>query len=231
VSFAPDSAHLYASTLLLKTSTDTLSVRLYGIGQSQPVITSDPASYRFRNTQVGQTVLSDPITVVLTNPQNWLTDPGTFSLAVDNGIFRVETVQQGPTLRPDSVYVTLSFTPNAAGVVSDTLIVKALFADDYTIPLTGGGVSAQAQSPQQVTAIAGTEAAAAVVSVKEGNIVVSGAPVGSSVQVYNLAGQSLKTQPVASGAEVLQTASFPRSVYIVVVNNEKQVILRQKVVL
>jgi hypothetical protein len=49
--------------------------------------------------------------------------------------------------------------------------------------------------------------------------------------VYNLQGQSLKTQTVTSDTEILKTAAFPRSVYIVVVNKDKGEILRQKIVL
>jgi hypothetical protein len=61
---------------------------------------------------------------------------------------------------------------------------------------------------------------------RDGNIVVSNASIGSRISVYNLQGQALKTQTAASGTEILETASFPRGVYIVVVNE-----LRQKVVL
>jgi hypothetical protein len=72
---------------------------------------------------------------------------------------------------------------------------------------------------------------APVVTVKEGDIVVSQAPQGSSIQVYNLQGVALKTQTVSSDIEVLKTGSFPQSVYIVLVNDQKQVILKKKVLL
>jgi hypothetical protein len=120
--------------------------------------------------------------------------------------------------------VTLTFSPQAKTEYLDTLIVRAAHAAEHRIPLSGTGIGG--------VAIPVTKAAAATfVSVRERNIVVSQAPVGSLIRVYNLHGKALKTQAVTSSVETLKTASLPKSVYIVVVNNDKQEILRKKVVL
>ncbi|MDR2622058.1 MAG: T9SS type A sorting domain-containing protein, partial [Dysgonamonadaceae bacterium] len=58
-----------------------------------------------------------------------------------------------------------------------------------------------------------------------GDIVVTGATAGSKVSIYNLQGHLLKTQTVTAGTEILETAGFPRGVYIVAVDD-----LRRKVV-
>jgi hypothetical protein len=218
---------------------DTLSIALTGIGGPAPVITSDWTDYEFGDVPVGTTAVSDRILIVLSDPYGTLlTDPGAIVVDDPNGVFFLETLQPGAyTDNPDSVYVTVSFTPNDEGEFGEAWL--RAYADEaipnpLEIALSGWGVasSAPSLSPQQATALSAAEASTApVVSVKEGNIVVSQAPQGGSIQVYNLQGVALKTQTVSSDIEVLKTGSLPRSVYIVLVNDQKQVILKKKVVL
>jgi hypothetical protein len=232
----PDSIRDYNAYLIFNEGTpDSLRVFLNGGAGPVPVLSASPSSVNFDSIPIGNVKLSPLITVILTNPYNRLTDDGTFSFANQDKIFRVSTVQPAPSIRPDTVYVTIAFAPDNSEVYNDTLIVRALYADDLLIPLTGKGTfppPIASLSPQQATAISGLDAATTpFLSVKEGDIVVSRAPAGSSIQVYNLQGKTLKTQIVSSDIEILKTAPFPRSVYIVLVNDKKQVILRQKVVL
>jgi hypothetical protein len=49
--------------------------------------------------------------------------------------------------------------------------------------------------------------------------------------VYNLHGQVVKTQTATSGEEILKTASLPRGVYIVAIQNGQGESLRGKVAL
>jgi hypothetical protein len=240
VTFAPESTGSFAALLVVAGEAgDTLRVILEGKGWDLPVISSDTDSYDFGEVSVGERVVSDPILVVLTNPVSHLTDPGAFFFADPDDIFRLETLQLAPYTNIDSVYITISFTPVNAIEYPNTLIVQAEEAENFKIELFGTGTNGPlppvpptpAASPQQATAISGPETAAPALSVKDGDIIVSRAPAGSSIQVYNLQGKALKTQTVSSGTEILNTASFPRSVYIVLVNDRKEVILRQKVIL
>jgi hypothetical protein len=237
VYYAPDTVIVsdYA-TLTLIAGSDTIDIPIMGFGGPDPTITITPGSYTFVDVPVGETWLSDRITVVLDNPYGThLTDPGAIYIANDpNEVFFIETIQPSPTTGPDTVYVTVSFTPIDETPVSAELIATAAKSAGAFIELSGNGVesSAPALSPQQTTALSATEASTAPkVSVLEGDIVVSKAPEGSSVIVYNLQGQALKTQGVASDKEVVKTASFPKNVYIVLVNDKKQIILKQKVLL
>jgi hypothetical protein len=232
VTFAPDSLWFFTENLILYGADgDSTIVVLHGIGVDTVAFSANPASYDFGNVAVGSTGYSQEIEVVLANPVTHL-DDSSFSFAVDNGIFKIESLQLDYSARTDSVYVLLSFTPPNTGHFTNTLVVSSDYVADLLIPLEGDGVAAPSLSPKQATAIAGTKATAApAVSVKDGRITVSGAPDGSSIQVYSLQGQSLQTQAVTSLVETLQTASLPKSVYIVVVNNDNQEILRKKVVL
>jgi hypothetical protein len=234
VRFLPDTIRPYftADLTVPAEGIDTFHIPVVGGGGPLPVIWSDLTSFDFGAVEVGTSALSGPVTVTLTHPYNRLSDPDNFSFTIDNGIFRVETIQPTPYFNPDTVYLTLSFNPNAVGTFNDTLVVHALYADDYFIPVTGTGFHWPSLSPQQATAISAVETGRAPsLQVREGDIIVSQAPAGSSIQVYNLQGQSLKTQAVASDVEVLKTAAFPKSVYIVLVNDRKEVILKQKVLL
>jgi hypothetical protein len=66
---------------------------------------------------------------------------------------------------------------------------------------------------------------------RNGDIIVTGASAGSQIRVYNLHGQLVKTQTATSEVETLRTATFPRGVYIVTLRNDRQEILKRKVVL
>jgi hypothetical protein len=236
VTFAPIGDGPFTGEVDLMSATDTVSVDLMGLGGETPVISSNPAAYDFGEVLVGQMALSQRITIVLSNPMgSFLSDPGAITIEDSEGVFFIETIQPGSyTTRPDTVYVTLSFTPLDEDEYRADLLVQADNAQLLPIPLFGIGIAASAPqlAPQQATAIsAGEVAEAPVLSVREGDIIVSRAPAGSSIQVYNLQGQPLKTQVVASEVEVLNTAAFPKSVYIVLVNDQKQVILRKKVLI
>jgi hypothetical protein len=236
VTFTPDSALDYSAYLvILDDVREPYIVRLTGEGKARPVLSADPPSVNFADIEVGTTA-SATITVTLAHPLNHL-DYNSFSLDnPDDGIFSLVSVEPG-SASPDAevVLATVSFTPPAALSYSNALIVRADSALDLRIPLDGNGldlVPAPALSPQQTTAISGPEAATTpALSVKDGNIIVSGAPAGSSIQVYNLQGQSLKAQAVTSNVEILKTEALPQSVYVVLVNDKNQEILKQKVVL
>jgi hypothetical protein len=234
VTFKPDAVRNYTADLVFLGDDFTpYNVFLIGQGTVRPKLSADPTEVDFGEVEVGSTAQAE-VTVTLTYPMGSL-DENNFSLADQDGIFSIVSVV--PDAKTDTsivVIATLAFAPDAADTdFTNTLIVQADYAVDLKVPLLGFGIDASAPSlsPQQATAISGPAAAAPALSVREGEIVVSHAPAGSSIEVYNLAGQSLKTQAVASDTEVLKTASLPQSVYIVLVNDRDQEIIRQKVIL
>ncbi|MDR1222118.1 MAG: T9SS type A sorting domain-containing protein [Tannerella sp.] len=187
-------------------------------------MTSDPESIDFGEVIEGESK-SETVTVTLSDPFTPLTESA-FTLAVAvEGIFEIVSVESvGEASDGASVVeVTLSFTPAAAQEYLDTLIVRADYAEEVRISLSGTGTSN--------VAISGPQAASPSLSVRNGDIVVSRASTGNRIFVYNLQGQALKVQTVTSDAEILETASFPRGVYIVSLWNDKQEILKRKVVL
>jgi hypothetical protein len=232
LSFTPNDNGEFEDTLRISADfANDLRIPLFGTGENKPVLGAVPAELDFVSTD-DSPVYSD-VTITLTHPVN-PTDTITFSFLEETESFQVTNVVNGEDTDTSRVFiVTVSFSPEE-GPAENTLFVKALYADSISILLTGTieVIPAPAPSLRRATAISGTEAAATpALSVKDGNIIVSRAPVGSSIQVYSLQGQALKTQTVASDAEVLNTVSFPGSVYIVLVNDKNQEILRQKVVL
>jgi hypothetical protein len=238
VTFSPDETKDYQAYLVfLRDNFESFTVLLTGEGKEVPSLSAFPPVLDFFEVPVGTTVYSTPITVTLTNPLNQL-DYNSFSLGGhDSGSFSVVGVRPGAsTSNTDVIEVTVSFTPQRDGEFTATLFVSADYVHSFDIALKGIGVEelaspAPALSPQQTTAISGQATTETpIVSAKDGNITVSGAPVGSSIQLYNLHGQSLKAQTVTSNVEILKTATLPRSVYVVVVNDKNQEILRQKVV-
>jgi hypothetical protein len=238
LSFTPNENREFESDLVVHTFyANDLRIPLFGTGENKPVLDADSTEVHFGEVEELNSQDSGPIRVTLAHYLNPLST-GNFSIKNPDGIFIVKNVL--PVLVPgadtSAVLVTLTFAPISVGEFRDTLIVQADYADDLLIPLYGIGTESRAVQYlsvlQQATAISGTEAVTVpTLSVKEGDIIVSRAPVGSSIQVYNLQGQALKTQTVASDTEILTTASFPQNVYIVVVNDQKQLILKQKVVL
>jgi hypothetical protein len=234
IKFSPTATIPYNAKLrLIGTGFNLIEIPLNGVGAPKPVITSNPTSYPFGTVPAGTTVNSDTIRVTLTNHLNQLTDPGTFSFADNDEIFKVVSVYRDATapLEPNVVWVILSFSPTATESYTDTLIVKADYANSYSIPLSGTGAPAL-RGATQATAISKAETAVATtLSVKYGDITVSGTSAGSSVKVYNLQGQLLKTQQVSAEVEVLKTAAWPKGIYVVTVDGDQQEILKQKVVL
>jgi hypothetical protein len=214
VNFKPTAIDIYNATLTLSGDGFTsLVVNLNGGGKATPVITSDSLLYRFGNVEVAQKVVGNKVTVTLTNHLSQLDAEGVFSLAkaadyavAQDSIFKVVSVYRNAVnpLEPNVVEVTLSFTPAAAQEYVDTLIVKADYATEYRIPLSGTGFTT---TTTNLSAVSSQDAA--TVTVENGNIVVRNVPVGSTVKVYNLQGQ-----PVSS-------TSLPHGVYIVVVGSTK----------
>jgi hypothetical protein len=237
VTFAPNAAGPFTGGLTLMSATDTVTMDLMGLGGETPEISFDENFYDFGNITVGETALSSRRRVVLSNPLgSFLSDPGALKIEDENGVFFIESIQPGSyTTRPDTVYVIVSFTPNAPYSYSGKLWAYANYADSVSLDLEGYGKAAAQpqQAPQQATAIDRVAETGNVPSLltRDGDIIVSGAPAGSVIQVYNLQGATLKTQTVASDVEVLNTAAFPKSVYIVLVNDRNEVILRRKVIL
>jgi hypothetical protein len=232
VRFAPDTVGYFSAYLTGRPNDSPYSfaVLVRGSGGVQPVLSAEPDSVNFGDIAIGDVGNSGIITVVLTNPRNQL-DYNSFSFATSDGPFFVESVLPGASVSPDTAYVVLAFFPKDETEYIDTLIVKADYATDLKIPLYGNGVEASPAPQLSPSAVSGAEKAAAQLSVKKGDIVVSGAPTGSTLRVYNLQGQALKRQTVTSDKETLKMQSLPQSVYIVVVDDNGHVILRQKVVL
>jgi hypothetical protein len=63
--------------------------------------------------------------------------------------------------------------------------------------------------------------------IENGEIVITGAAAGSLVKDYNMQGQLVKTQTAVSNTEILHTATFPRGVYIVTVNDLKKIVIKK----
>ncbi|MDR2621347.1 MAG: T9SS type A sorting domain-containing protein [Dysgonamonadaceae bacterium] len=187
-------------------------------------IVSDPASLDFGEVLPGETKTGDKIMVSLRNHLSLLT-ASSFSLASGTeGIFKIVSVVPKTPAEPQVAEVVLSFTPSAAQIYTDTLIVRTNYAEVRRIPLSGIGIN-----PTGIGDVVETGRAPSL-HVKNSDIVVTHAAAGSRIEVYNLQGQLLKTQTVAADTEILETASFPRGVYIVAVN-DRQEILKRKIVL
>jgi hypothetical protein len=105
---------------------------------------------------------------------------------------------------------------------------KDIWGNTWGTPYNAGADQTRTATP---VALSNPETAAVSVSVRYGNITVSGASAGSTVKVYNLQGQLLKTQQVSAEVEVLKTAAWPKGIYVVVVDGDQQEVLKEKVVL
>jgi hypothetical protein len=231
VSFTPTDYIIYNATLTLSgDGFAPVNILLNGGGTYKPVISANPDYYDFGEVPVGTTVNSNEITVTLFGQLNQLTDPGSFTFANPNTPFDVVSVYRERSTA-NVFHVTLSFTPTEEAWYDDYLIVHADYADDYYFPLYGEGVFSKLRGATQATAISTQEMATASVSVKNGDITIFQAPAGSTVKVYNLQGQLLKTQPVSSDVEILETAAWPKGIYLVVLKDDQQEILKQKVIL
>jgi hypothetical protein len=232
VTVTPDTLGYATGVLTIKgNNADSVTVFLYTLGVVAPTLTVTPDEIDFEEVPVGSEETAI-VSITLSDPVEHL-DNSDFSI-VDNpgGVFKIKSVQVNTTVHSDNAQLTVAFTPNSEDIFDGKLLVCAAYTEGVDVTLTGSGAAAQALSPRQATAISGGAAAAVPsVSVKGGGITVSQAPAGSSIEVYNLQGQRLKTQAVTSGVETVKTAQLPKSVYIVVVNGSKQEILKQKVVL
>jgi hypothetical protein len=199
-----------------------------------PSIGSDRASLAFGNVAQGETKTAEKITVTLRNHLSLLSGEGVFSLARAaeyaagrDSIFKIVSVLEAATsAEPQVAEVILSFTPPGVQEYTDTLIVRTDYAEEYRIPLSGTGLN-----PTGIERVAETRHASPLLLSRNGDIIISGASAGSQISVYNLHGQLIKTQTATSEVEILKTASFPRGVYIVTLRNDRQEILKRKVVL
>ncbi|MDR2680381.1 MAG: T9SS type A sorting domain-containing protein, partial [Tannerella sp.] len=199
----------------------SVTVALEGAGLARPAISSEPASVNFGDIIKGESK-SETVTVTLANPQNQLTS-SSFTLAAGaEGIFEVVSV----TVEDNVAAVVLSFSPATAQEYLDTLVVQADYAEEYRIPLSGTGANPTGIGSVDGPGVESRRATSLQVSVRNGDIIVSQATAGSKVSIYNLQGQLLITQRVASDAEILETKSFPRGVYIVTVNELRRKILK-----
>jgi hypothetical protein len=241
VIFTPDAiGDNNAYLIITEYNFDTVVIPLTGEGSALPVLSTNyPDGYTFEGVTEGTTVVSPDLKVSLKDPIDPL-DNSSFSIEDDtDNVFSFRgVVLDASSSLPDSLvyWVNVAFSPEEEGDFFGTLVVQTKGADPLNIELIGNSISSAspvpALSPQQATAISGQEVAKApTLLVTEGNVVVSGAPAGSSIRVYNLQGQALTTQTATSSTEILQTASFPRSGYVVVVNNDNGEILRKKVTL
>jgi hypothetical protein len=140
LSFTPLSVQAYLDTLIVRAEyAEECRIPLSGTG-FKPVVTSTPASLAFGTTVIG-TSKSTTVTVTLTNPVDSLTESA-FSLAVAaEGIFELSVAALGEasTETADVVTATVTFQPQADVDYLDTLIVRAAYADEYRIPLSGAG--------------------------------------------------------------------------------------------
>ncbi|MDR0681444.1 MAG: hypothetical protein LBG15_06315 [Dysgonamonadaceae bacterium] len=140
VRFAPQTAIFYRDTLVISSagSARTYERALEGNGLPRSVVTSDPASIDFGRVVIGMSK-NETVTVTLADPVEPLT-ASDFSLATGKfAIVSVETVSTASSTTADAVEVTLSFTPQAVQEYLDTLIVRAAYAEEYCIPLSGVG--------------------------------------------------------------------------------------------
>jgi hypothetical protein len=138
VTFAPSEAGDYQATLTLSGENFApIAVSLEGVGLARPVISSDSALYRFGRVVQSQTQVGEKITVTLAHPQSSLSADGVFTLAgTSEGIFAIVSVSAE---EDDAAEVILSFTPSAAVEYLDTLVIRADYAEEYRIPLSGEG--------------------------------------------------------------------------------------------
>jgi hypothetical protein len=142
VTFTPTEARTYSATLTLSgDGFSSIAVALEGTGLARPVVGSDPVSLDFGAVVQGESK-NETVTVALTDPQSLLIGDDVFSLAIAaEGIFEVVSVDPVGEASDavSAVEVTLSFTPAAAQEYLDTLIVRADYAEEYRIPLSGTG--------------------------------------------------------------------------------------------
>jgi hypothetical protein len=164
---------------------------------------------------VQEVAKSETLTVTLDNPQTPLS-LASFTLAGGEESVCSLSFAEG--------VVTVTFAPLAAVEYKDTLIINAEYADEVRIPLVGTGkLDDVGLSVPQESGI--------YLSVKEGAIVVSNAPVNSRIILYSLQGVATLAQTVTSNEKILKTSGLPRGVYILAVRNDKGEVLKRKVVL
>ncbi|MDR2627615.1 MAG: hypothetical protein LBC40_06250 [Dysgonamonadaceae bacterium] len=230
IRFVPDAFEtVYRDTLVVGSqgSARILEVPLEGSTLVQPVVSADSTLYRFGEVLQGETATGGKIKITLTYPQSHLTADGVFTFAraaeypAGNNPYQVaRRTLEGGTSQARTVEVTLSFTPPGGGEFPDTLVIRADYAEEYRIPLSGTGIN-----PTGIDVPGVETGRAPSLQVRNGDIGVGPAAVGSLIRLYNLQGQAGKTQAVTSDAEILTTTSLPRGLYIVEVNNLKRKVI------
>jgi Abnormal spindle-like microcephaly-assoc'd, ASPM-SPD-2-Hydin len=140
-SFQPSSAGAVSGGISIKSSVSTLAVTLSGRGvTSAPQVSPSTSKVSFGNVAVG-TSSSQP--VVLTNTGN--ADLSISSVAASGTGFAASG-GSGVMLTPNqSVTITITFDPKAAGGVTGGLAISSNATNTFSIQLSGAGVAAQAQ--------------------------------------------------------------------------------------
>jgi hypothetical protein len=156
LSFAPTAEGNVSATLLLRSNAPDLSIGVTGAGTSAAVARpalSDATPFAFADTQVGQQSAAHSIT--LSNAGNAAlkitslvlggSNPGDFALAgtcAMNG-----TVSPGANCSIDS-----SFKPSAAGARTADLLLMTDGGAQFTVRLSGNGMSVPSTTPSLSTA-------------------------------------------------------------------------------
>lgn len=146
VSFAPTSAGPSSGSMTIETSAASYTVSLTGTGVgSAPQISPSTSSLSFGNVTVG-TPSSQP--VILTNTGN---ADLSISSVTASGIGFTASGGSGVTLSPkQSVTVTVTFDPSAAGAVAGGLAIASNATNSTSVALSGTGVTTPTNSTHSV---------------------------------------------------------------------------------
>ena len=142
-SFRPAIAGALSGDISIKSNSATLSVSLSGTGvASAPQISLSTSSLSFGNTTVGT---SSSQSVVVKNSGNADLDISKVSVS---GTGFTASGGSGAILAPDqSVTVTVSFDPKAAGSVTGGLTIASNATNSDSVQLSGAGVATPAVQP------------------------------------------------------------------------------------
>jgi Abnormal spindle-like microcephaly-assoc'd, ASPM-SPD-2-Hydin len=229
VTFAPTTTGWVSRQVVFKSnaSNPELVVAVHGTGVGKEPVSASPASLSFGSVPVGSTA---KLTVTLQN--NCLCAEALTGLQMVGGAFLVVDPPPPLTLdRGQSLTLTVSFTPQSAGVAGGSLMVAGPWVN---IPLEGAGVTsgvlnvpASLSFSNVVVGESGTETT--TLSASGGNVTITSASSsnsqfsmpGLSLPVTIAAGQSLPVQvtytPTAAGSAsasltFISTASTSRAV-------------------
>jgi Cep192 domain 4/HYDIN/CFA65/VesB-like, Ig-like domain len=145
-SFKPASAGALSGAISITSGTSSMDVTLSGTGvASAPQISASTSAVSFGNTTVG-TSSSQPVVLKNTGNANLV-----ISSVSSSGTGFATSGGSGVTLAPDqSVTVTVTFDPQAAGSVSGGLKIASNATNSVNIGLSGAGVAASASNKHSV---------------------------------------------------------------------------------